>query len=160
MIVSLNVHRKKYMKVKHLIPTTLFFIAAAALIFSCAEERDEYVRPSYGVMRQEPNPAHPGQNVVLTIEQTEKGNGIAGTTYEWTIKNIVRDATTNRLKDTLLSVHTNYDGYDKQNPTLTFQLPENCAAGSYTVEMEADFSCYIGSVLYDVARASGQLKVQ
>lgn len=149
------------MKAKKKIVILLSFIVTmSSIVLSCAEEKDEYVHPTYGALKQEPNPAHPGQEVVLTIEQTQKGNGIAGTTYEWTIKRLVPDAETHQLKDTVLSVHTNYDGYGQADPTLKFKLPENCVAGSYTVEMNADFQCYIGSVLYDVARASGQLKIQ
>ena len=149
------------MKTKHLIFTSLFFVVVAAIFFSCAEEKDEYIAPKFGQMTQEPDPAKAGQEVTLTFTTERKGNGIAGTTYEWTIKSLVPDAETGSLKDTLLTVKTNYDGYGKADPTLTFKLPAGCKPGRYTVNMKGLFSCYIGNVLYDeTSTLTGQLKIQ
>ena len=148
------------MKTKHLILLALPLLLAAVMLFSCADEKDEYVCPEFGDLVQEPNPAKVGEDVTLTFEQKRKGNGIAGTTYTWIIRNLVPDEETGQLTDLELTVHTNYDGYDKQAPTLTFKVPENCFSGTYIVDMDADFSCYIAPVLFDKANAHGRLKIQ
>ena len=130
------------------------------MLFSCAEEKDEYVCPEFGELVQAPNPVRPGEEVTLTFNQTRKGNGIAGTTYTWNIRNLVPDEETGQVSDLVLTVHTNYDGYDKQAPTLTFVVPENCSAGTYIVDMDADFSVYIAPVLFDKTSGHGRLKIQ
>ena len=130
------------------------------VVLSCAEEKDEYAAPKFGKMTQDPDPAKVGENVVLHVAQEQKGNGIYSTTYEWVIKNLV-PTETGALKDTLISVHTNYDGNGKADPTLTFTIPGNCKPGRYTVNMKGYFACYIGNVLYDESPTiSGQLKIQ
>lgn len=148
------------MKAKHLILLALPLVFVAMMLFSCAEEKDDYVRPEFGNMKQEPSPVKAGQMVTLTFPQTQKGNGIAGTTYEWKVKNLIVDQQTGETKDSILSVHTNYDGYGKQDPTLTFLVPENTTAKTYTVEMIASYSCYIGQVLFDESNQRGLLRVQ
>ena len=150
------------MNTKKLILWLLPCIVVAALVAACTEEKDDYVRPSFGAMTQEPNPAEAGPNVTLTFAHNEKGNGIAGVTYTWTVKRLVHDTETGELKDSVLTVHTNYDGYGKLDPTLTFRLPAEVTAGSYSVEMDADFQGYIGDVLYDKLPTASrdQLKVQ
>ena len=137
------------MKAKHLILLALPMLLAALTILSCAEEKDEYARPEFGDLTQQPNPAKAGENVTLTFGHKRKGNGIAGVTYTWTIRNLWTDEETGDKKDSVLSVHTNYDGYDKKDPTLTFKVPEDATAGSYSVDMTADFQCYIDNVLFD-----------
>ena len=149
------------MKFKNLIMMALPVVVFAASVVSCEEEKDTYIRPSFSGITQEPNPVTPGEQVVLTIGQKEKGNGIAGVTYTWTIKDLVPDPDDPSLrKDTVLNVHTNYDGYDKQDPVLKFKVPANCSAGKYTVIMKALFSCYIDDVLFDEATVQGKLVIK
>lgn len=149
------------MKAKRQILIFLSFVLSMSfVVLSCADEKDEYVCPEFGELVQEPNPAKAGEDVTLTFTQTKKGNGIAGTTYTWTIRNVEPDEETGTLKDMVLSVHTNYDGYDKQAPTITFKVPESCSSGTYMVDMDADFSCYIAPVLFDKTNAHGRLRIQ
>jgi len=148
------------MKNKLLILLVLPLAFAAVVLFSCAEEKDEYVCPVFGELEQDPNPAKAGEEVTLTFTQTRKGNGIAGTTYTWKIRGLDTDEETGDRIDKVIEIHTNYDGYDKQAPTVTFKVPENCTSGSYTVDMDADFSCYIAPVLFDKTNAHGRLRVQ
>ena len=149
------------MKAKKQIVIFLSCILAMSFVaLSCAQEKDEYVAPKFGKMSQTPDPAKAGQDVTLTVAQEQKGNGIYSTTYEWVIKNVV-PTETGALKDTLISVHTNYDGNGKADPTLTFKLPDDCKPGRYTVNMKGYFACYIGNVLYDESSTiSGQLTIQ
>ena len=137
-----------------------FVLAMSFVVLSCSKEKDEYVAPKFGKISQTPDPAKPGQEVTLTVAQERQGNGIYSTTYEWVIKSVV-PTETGALKDTLLSVHTNYDGNGKADPTLTFKLPDNCHSGRYTVNMKGYFACYIGNVLYDESSTiTGNLKIQ
>ncbi len=148
------------MKVKHLIFYALTALVVSATVSSCAEEKEGYVQPDFGELTQEPNPVSPGEEVTLTISQNSKGNGIAGVTYNWTIYNLVPDAT-GQVQDLVLSEHTNYDGYDKKDPTITFKVPENVSAGAYIVSMQADYQCYMDNVLFDVSpTVSGKLTVK
>ena len=147
------------MRLKHLILSVLLASVTALCFLSC-EKKQEYVHPVFGTLVQQPTSAKAGQNVTLTFQQQQQGNGIAGTNYTWTIRQLRLNEETGERKDTIFSVHTNYDGYGKANPSLTFQLPTNTPAGSYSVEIYAEFSCYIGQVLFDEARATGRLKVE
>ena len=64
------------MKAKHLILLALPMLLAALMILSCAEEKDEYARPEFGDLTQQPNPAKAGENVTLTFGHKRKGNEI------------------------------------------------------------------------------------
>ena len=142
---------------------TIFLLctfAMTAAFLSCEEDVGEYVRPQYGSIVANPSPAIPGDSLELTISQKAKGNGIAATTYTWTIQSICLDAETQAAKDTILKVSDNYDGYGKRDPRLKFLLPANCMPGTYPVTMRASFSCYIGSTLFDEVTVRGKITVK
>ena len=148
------------MKAKKQILIFLSFVLTMSFVVPSCVERSEYIAPKFGKISQTPDPAKAGQEVTLTVAQEQKGNGIEKTTYYWTIKSVVPDAETG-LKDTIIPVQTNYDGYGKADPTLTFKLPDNCSSGRYTVHMKGEFKCYIGNVLFDESSTiTGQLKIQ
>lgn len=136
----------------------LLIAAMTPLLFSCEEDKEEYVHPIFGKMTQEPNPAAPGEMVTLTASQQQKGNGIAGVTYTWTVKELV--LVDGVLKDTVFTERTNYDGYGKADPVLKFRVPSSCIAGSYKVQLRAEYSGYIGNNLWDEGSTWGTLIIQ
>lgn len=148
------------MKNKLLILLALPLALAAVVLFSCAEEKDEYVCPVFGELEQDPNPAKAGEEVTLTFTQTRKGNGIESTTYTWKISGLDTDEETGDRIDKVIEIHTNYDGYGKQAPTVTFKVPENCASGTYSVDMVADFTSYIAPVVFDRTNGHGSLRIK
>lgn len=140
--------------------TILPILVLSVFFVACAEEKEEYARPSYGSMTQEPNPAIPGQEVMLTFSQRDKGNGIAGTDYTWTISNLLTNSETGQRENYVQTIHDNYDGYGKQDPVLRFVVSANTPSGSYRVHLKAEFQGYVGDVLYDAASANGKLVVK
>lgn len=145
---------------KSLIIIPLTFAAFLLGFTACDDEVQSYVRPQFGAMTVNPSPAEPGDSVELIVPHTQKGNGIAATTYTWTIQALCEDAETHQAKDTILTVQDNYDGYGKRDPRLKFRLPPSCSPGTYPVVMRASFSCYIGNVLFDEATVRGRIVVE
>ncbi len=145
------------MKFKTLI-TLLLPVVVVAIFLSCEEDKEEYVHPIFGKMIQEPNKVLPGEVVTLTVPQQQKGNGIEKTTYTWTFKALV--PAEGSIKDTVFIERTNYDGYGKADPVLKFRVPSTCTAGSYKVQLRAEYSGYIGNNLWDEASTWGTLIIQ
>lgn len=148
------------MKNKYLVVFTLSLLLTALVFPSCENEIGEYVRPQYGSLTYAPRPAVAGDTLELNIPQKSKGNGIAATTYTWTIKDIGWDETTSSSRDTILTVEDNYDGLGKQDPKLRFCLPADCPVGNHEVTMTATFSVYIGSTLFDKVSVRGNIVVE
>lgn len=144
---------------RNLIITLLACVALPLGFAACDDEVQSYVHPQFGAMTVNPSPAVPGDSVELIVPHTQKGNGIAATTYTWTIQALCEDAVTHQAKDTVLTVQDNYDGYGKRDPRLKFRLPPTCSPGTYPVVMRASFSCYIGNVLFDEATVRGRIEV-
>lgn len=144
---------------KHLAFILLSTFIFAFTLISCNEELGEYVRPQYGAITCSPNPVVAGDSVEFYIPQKAKGNGIAATTYTWTIKNIGWDAEKNEVKDTVITVTDNYDGYGKRDPRVKFLMPASCPIGNHEVSMRATFSVYIGSTLFDMVTVNGRIVV-
>ena len=115
------------------------FFSIAAFV-ACDDEKSEYIRPQFGAIQSNPSPAIPGDSLELICVHQAKGNGIASTTYTWTIQSICLDQN-GAAKDTILKVEDNYDGY-------------------YPVIMRASFSVYIGSTLFDEVSVRGQITVK
>ena len=136
----------------------LLISAITPLLFSCEEDKEEYVHPIFGKMTQEPNRVSPGEMVTLTVSQQQKGNGIEKTTYTWTIKALV--SAEGSIKDTVFVERTNYDGFGKADPVLKFRVPSSCLAGSYKVQLRAEYSGYIGNNLWDEGSTWGTLIIQ
>ncbi|MCR4993960.1 MAG: hypothetical protein K6A32_01050 [Bacteroidales bacterium] len=145
---------------KQCIISVLSLLTTIFLFVACDEDFGEYQRPVYGAITVSPKTVFPGDSLTLTIPQKSKGNGIAQTTYTWTIKNIEWDEETYTSKDTVISVEDNYDGFGKQDPQLKLLLPENCPPGYHQVTMTATFSVYIGSTLFDKVNVNGNIKVE
>ena len=145
---------------KSLVPILLFSSIFSFTLASCNEDLPEYVRPQYGAITCTPNPAIAGDSVELHIPQKAQGNGIAATTYTWTIKDIGWDAVNNVSKDTIIKVEDNYDGYGKLDPRVKFLMPADCPVGSHDVIMKATFSVYIGSTLFDMVTINGRINVE
>ena len=144
----------------HLVFILLLFAVFAISITSCSEDIGEYVRPQYGAITCTPNPVIAGDSVELYIPQKAQGNGIASTTYTWTIKDIGWDAVNNLPKDTVIKVEDNYDGYGKRDPHVKFLMPVDCPIGYHDVTMKATFSVYIGATLFDMATVNGRIDVK
>ena len=155
---------QKYFYYAFIIKNNLEYTAEEIYSFTMKDggykQDDVYERPVFGELVQEPNPAKAGEDVTLTFTQTRKGNGIAGTTYTWIIRGLDTDEESGDRVDRMIEVRTNYDGYDKQDPTVTFTVPADATEGLYSVELTADFSCYIALVLFDRTEARGKLKIQ
>ena len=147
------------MKLKTLV-AFLLPLAITAIFLSCEEEKEEYVHPVFGKMIQEPSKVSPGEMVTLTVSQQQKGNGIEKTTYTWTIKSFHIVPGEGTIKDSVFTERTNYDGYGKADPVLTFRVPSTCTLGSYKVQLHAQFTGYIGNNLWDEASTWGTLIVQ
>lgn len=145
---------------KRLVSILLSAVIFAPAFLSCSEDMGEYIRPQYGSITCSPNPAIAGDSVELYIPQKAKGNGIAATTYTWTIKDIGWDAVNNLPKDTVIKVEDNYDGYGKQDPHVKFLMPADCPIGNHEVTMKATFSVYIGSTLFDWSTVNGRIVVE
>ncbi len=145
---------------KSLVITALSVFALIALFLSCSEEKDDYATPRFGKMSTDPSPAIAGEYVTITLHHEEQGNGIAGTNYAWKVAEVTKDPETGLYKDTTINVHTNYDGYGKQDPVLKFLLPADCPSGRHKVTMNATFQGYIGNHLYDKASASDYITVK
>ena len=145
---------------KHLTIILLLLATLSVGFVACDDEKQEYIRPQFGAMTVNPSPAHPGDSVELIVPHKAKGNGIAATSYYWTVQALCTDPVTHQAKDTLMVVQDNYDGYGKRDPRVKFLLPASTAPGTYPVIMRASFSCYIGNVLFDEATVNGRLTVQ
>ena len=145
---------------KYLFPILLLSVVLTTSLISCSEDIGEYVRPQYGTITYSPSPVIAGDSVELYIPQKAKGNGIAATTYTWTIKDIGWDAVKNLPKDTVIKVEDNYDGYGKRDPRVKFLIPADCPIGYHEVTMKATFSVYIGSTLFDWVSVNGRIDVQ
>ena len=144
---------------KHFISLLLSAFLFAFVFVSCSEDIGEYVRPQFGAITCTPNPVIAGDSVELYIPHKAKGNGIASTTYTWTIKNIGWDADKNEPKDTVIAVEDNYDGYGKRDPQVKFLMPADCPIGYHEVTMKATFSVYIGATLFDWVTVTGRIDV-
>lgn len=145
---------------KILIITALLFAASTALLTACDEEEQTYQRPQFGAITYTPHPAIVGDTIELVIPHKVKGNGIAATTYTWTIRNIGYDAETGASKDTIVAVMDNYDGLGKCDPHLKLCLPDDCPVGYHEVTMRATFSVYIGATLFDETNVRGSITVE
>ena len=144
---------------KKLIAFMLCSFFSIAAFVACDDEKSEYIRPQFGAIQSNPSPAIPGDSLELICVHQAKGNGIASTTYTWTIQSICLDQN-GAAKDTILKVEDNYDGYGKRDPRVKFLLPRNTLPGNYRVIMRASFSVYIGSTLFDEVSVRGQITVK
>ncbi len=145
---------------KSLVHILLLFAIFSLTLTSCNNDLPEYVRPQFGAITCVPNPVIAGDSVELYIPQKAQGNGIATTTYTWTIKDIGWDAVNNVSKDTIIKVEDNYDGYGKRDPRVKFLMPADCPVGKHDVTMKATFSVYIGSTLFDMVTVNGHIYVE
>lgn len=145
---------------KRLLSILLSAFVMLPAFLSCDEGIGEYVRPQYGAITCSPNPAVAGDSVELYIPQKAKGNGIAATTYTWTIEDIGWDEETNQPTDLVVAIDDNYDGYGKQDPRVKVLIPADCPIGNHEVTMKATFSVYIGSTLFDLATVKGRIVVE
>lgn len=145
---------------KRLLTVVLSATLIVPLFISCAEEMGEYVRPVFGSIQCTPDPAIAGDSLELIIPHKVKGNGIAGTTYTWTIKDIGWDEAKRQPKDTVFTIDDNYDGYGKRDPRLKFLLPADCPVGNHQVTMKVTYSVYIGATLFDWDQVSGRIMVE
>ena len=145
---------------RYFIIFVLSIASLGAVLVSCKEDVAEYIRPQYGAITYSPTPAIAGDSVEFYIPQKVKGNGIAATTYTWTIKEVGWDPVNNTPTDTIIRVDDNYDGYGKRDPSLKILLPADIIKGYHQVTMTATFSVYIGSTLFDKVTVNGKMEFE
>ena len=80
--------------------------------------------------------------ITITAQQDQKGHLINATTYNWEVSApiLLEDGYT--YKDSVFyakSNHTNYDGIDSNDPSITFTIPAN-ALGTATVKFSATYA--------------------
>ena len=128
------------------------FVAVACILISLSScEKNDYSSypPTWKGFQftsngQEVNPRtgiFAGDKITITALQDQKGRLINGTTYNWevTAPILLEDGV---YKDSVFfakSNHTNYDGTDSNDPSVTFSIPIN-AIGNATVKFSATYA--------------------
>lgn len=83
-----------------------------------------------------------GDRITITALQAQKGHLINATTYSWEVKShmLLEDGVT--YKDSVIytkTSHSNYDGLDNGDPSITFIAPEN-NKGQFVVYFKATYA--------------------
>jgi len=95
--------------------------------FMSCEDDKESCPPVYGGFTVEPAQPHPGDSITLTAKIVRKGVLLYGTTYNWTLRVNVLDATGENVTDSTLYMKQTItsDGSQYEEPTCKFKLPKN-----------------------------------
>lgn len=130
----------------------LLFMAAACLLAtlsSCESKDYDSYPPTWKGFRFTKDNAEVNANtgifagdvITVTALQDQKGRLINATTYNWDVIAPVQQEDGKYVNDTIYSksIHTNYDGLDSGDPSVTFSIPEK-ALGQSTVVFSASYS--------------------
>lgn len=119
----------------------LFLLPLLALVLaSCGDDKAESRPPVWKGFTYAPAPAQPGDSVVVTAVQAQKGKYLNACDYTFSLR--VRVLENGNEKDSLLSYsyHTNYDGKDNGDPSWKFRLPPSTVSTTAACTFKARWS--------------------
>jgi len=126
--------------------TKLFLLPLMACLFAlvaCEEKDYSSYPPTWKGFALSSNTVSPGDTLVVTALQDQKGRHIEGTKYTWKLSCSVIDAQGETQPYTYeKTVSTNYDGTDNGDPTFVFHIPDSAVAGRGTINFVAKYSYY------------------